>query len=186
MLDMDQLAPETLRPISRAEYDRLVELGMFEDERVELLRGMLVQMSPQGTPHAEAIQRLTMVLVVAVQGRALARVQLPFAASEDSEPEPDFAIVPLGSYRDAHPTEALLVVEVAASSLEKDRHIKGALYAAAGVPEYWIVNLVDDCIDVHTEPERGAYGAVTRRTRGEQITLVALPEVTVAVADLLP
>ncbi len=94
MLDVDRLAPETVRPISRAEYERMVALGMFEDERVELLCGVLVQVSPQGTPHAEAIQRINIALTVAVHGMATPRVQLPFAASDDSEPEPDFASFP--------------------------------------------------------------------------------------------
>ena len=186
MLDLERLAPETVRPISRAEYDEMVALGMFEDERVELLHGVLVRMSPQGVPHALGVQRVNLILTVAVAGRAIPRPQLPFAAGDDSEPEPDFAIVPLDYCETDHPSQALLVVEVASSSLSKDRHIKADLYAAAGIPEYWIVNLVDECVEVHTEPRDGSYTEETRQARGGRLTLAALPNITVEVDSLLP
>ena len=89
MLDLEELRPEQLRPISRPEYDRMVALGLFEDERVELLRGMLVAMSPQGTGHAEAVRRLTELLLPPLLGRARISAQCPYAASDDSEPEPN-------------------------------------------------------------------------------------------------
>lgn len=153
MVDLQLLAPERLRPLSRAEYDRMVEMGLFgPDERVELLEGVLVSMSPQRPPHADCIRRFTQALVQLLQDRAQVRVQLPLAIGAASEPEPDVAVVPSGDYSREHPAEALLVVEVADTTLRKDRLIKGPAYAAAGVPEYWIANLQDRRIEVHRDP----------------------------------
>jgi len=164
----------------------MVELGLFEDESVELLRGMLVAMSPSGAPHMEVIDRLTELLVLALNKRARVRVQGSFAAAEDSQPEPDLAVVPREDHSRAHPTTAHLLVEVSGSSLAKDRHIKAAIYAANGVPEYWIVNLVDDLIEVRTEPQGETYTRVTPYRRGESIRPTAFPDVALEVDAILP
>ena len=96
-----------LRRFTRAEYDRLVELGLFTDEKVELLHGLLVEMSPQDVPHSYTIEQLTRLLIVALGSRARIRVQLPFVASDDSEPEPDVAVVPFDDdSRLSHPSRA--------------------------------------------------------------------------------
>lgn len=185
MLDSAAISPERVRPLRRSEYERLVELGCFEDERIELLEGNLVAMSPQRPHHAWVVQRLTMLLVAALTDRAAVRIELPLALSDASEPEPDVAVVPTGDYSRAHPCTALLVVEVADTSLHKDRGIKASLYARGGIPEYWVVNLVDDVIEVHTTPEASAYGTVARYGRGDAITLVAFPDLDIAVQDIL-
>src|ERR1700674_406937 len=112
---------DKIRPLRRGEYDCLVRAGSFEGERLELLYGRLVTMSPQGERHAFSITRLTEILVRGLAGRAQVRVQLPFAASDISEPEPDLAVVVPGDYLDGHPRRALLVIEVAQASLEEDR-----------------------------------------------------------------
>jgi len=186
VLDPAQIAPETLRPLYRAEYDRLVALGTFEGQRIELLRGALVAMSPQNEPHSGSIQALTAILTAGLRTRAQIRVQLPLAVSEDSEPEPDLAVVKPGPTFDAHPSTALLVIEVAADSLRKDRAVKGALYAAAGVPEYWIVDLAGGAVEVYTEPGAEAYGRMTRHLRGEILRPAAFPDVEVPIAEILP
>ena len=113
----------SVRPLLRSEYERLVELGSFENERVELLWGHIVRMNPQKAPHAAVVHRLTCRLVAAIDlpGRAVVRSQLPLALTLDSEPEPDLAIVPNGTYDVEHPHTALWVIEVADSSLDKDR-----------------------------------------------------------------
>ncbi len=175
-----------VRGLRRTEYETLAELGAFGDERVELLYGMVVAMSPKGPRHESALQRLTRIFVRQFDGRATVRIQAPFAASDGSEPEPDLALVPLGEYDDAHPTLAHLLVEVAQSSLEIDRTTKAQLYAECGVPEYWIVNLVDGLVEVHTEAARGAYARVTPFRRGESVTLREFPDVGIAVDDVLP
>src|SRR5690348_4349224 len=140
---MASAAPEQFRPLRRVEYDRLVALGTFDRERIELIGGALRRMSPIGPPHASTVDDLNRLLVLALVGRAIVRVQGSFAADELSEPEPDLCILPLGDYRSAHPSEAHLIIEVSDSSLAYDRGEKAQLYAACGVPEYWVVNLVD-------------------------------------------
>ncbi|TMQ17727.1 MAG: Uma2 family endonuclease [Deltaproteobacteria bacterium] len=115
------IAPEMVRSIKRAEYDRMVELGMFDDERVELLGGLLVKMSPQHAPHASTVQKLNELLMPQVQRRFTVRIQSPLALSDDTEPEPDVAVVPLGDYELEHPTTALLIIEVSDTTLNKDR-----------------------------------------------------------------
>src|SRR5688572_1838313 len=106
-----------IRPLFRDEYDKLAALGAFEDERLELLEGVLVEMSPPGPPHASSVDKLTMLLVPAVVGRAIVRVQGPFAAENISEPEPDLMVMQPGDYASGHPEQALfpdLVVPVSA------------------------------------------------------------------------
>jgi Uma2 family endonuclease len=185
VLDPREIAPERARRLSRAEYDRMVAMGMFTGERVELLHGVVIEMTPIDPPHGGAVQRLTRILLLALDPRAAVRVQSPFAASDHSEPEPDLAVVPPGDYDDAHPGEAYLLVEVAASSLTKDRGVKAALYASCGVPEYWVVNLVDQLIEVHTDIVRGTYARVVAFRKGERITLQRFPDVSIAVSDAL-
>ena len=184
VLDASLLLPERPRPLKRVEYDRLVALGVFEDERVELLHGVLIDMSPNNPDHASPIQRLGMILVPALVGRAEVRVQLPLVAHDESEPEPDLAVVPSGDYRREHPAQALLVIEVAASSLGKDRSVKAPLYAASGFPEYWIVNVVDRVIEVHRAPGATGYGSVSVFALGDVVHPQAFPGVAVAVADV--
>ncbi len=185
MLDVAPLFPETVRPLRRREYERLVELGVFDDERIELLRGVLVTMSPQGAPHADAISRLGAALTTALAGRAVVRQHSPIALTEDSEPEPDIAVVPEGSYAHEHPATALLVVEVADSSLRKDRELKAPLYASAGVPEYWLVDLVHHTVEVGRTPGPDGYGEVRVRAWDEAVALSAFPDVAVVFRDLL-
>lgn len=178
------VAPERLRPLRRAEYERMVDQGLFQDERIELLKGAIVEMSPQGAPHAATVQRLTR-LAIALNGRAEVRIQLPLAVTDDSLPEPDLALVAPGDYDRSHPTTAFLVVEVADSSLNKDRSIKAELYARAAVPEYWIANIASRTIEVHSEPLGGRYTRVTPYRPGEVIRLTSFGDVEVAVADIL-
>ena len=184
-LDPEQIAPARPRRLRRVEYDQMVELGIFEEERVELLRGVVVEMTPTSPPHDATIQRLTRLFVLAVGDRAGVRVQGSWAANDDSEPVPDVVLVPPGDYDDAHPSVALLVVEVAYSSLRKDRAVKAALYAECGVPEYWIVNLVDGVIEVMTTAVDGEYTAQRAYRKGERIRLSRLSDIEVAVDDVL-
>jgi Uma2 family endonuclease len=163
MLSSEDIAPLTIRPLKRVEYDQLVDRGFLIDEKVELLHGALVMMSPQKPRHAETTDRIEDWLR-SVARRARVRVQKPLAASEDSEPEPDIAVVPRADYSTFHPSKALLIVEVSDSSLRLDRKVKTAIYAAAGVPEYWVVNLRKDVIEVFWSPSRGRY--LNSRTLG--------------------
>ena len=164
----------------------MVELGLFEDERIELLAGVLVEMSPQGVGHSHAVCQLNERFVIGLRGRARIGPQVPLALSDHSEPEPDLVVSPPGDYTREHPSEALLIIEVADSSLRKDRRIKGVLYAAAGVPEYWIVNLVDGVFEVHRDPQATGYGSVARVGRGESVAPLRFPDLIVRVDDILP
>jgi Uma2 family endonuclease len=186
MLDhLADLGPERVRPLKRVEFERLAEAGLFDDERIELLGGVIVEMSPQDPRHSATIERLSGELQRAVGARASVRVQLPFAASEDSLPEPDIAVVPRLDYDDAHPDRAFLLAEVASSSLRKDRSLKADLYARAAVPDYWVVNLAERHVEVHTLPRAGVYTAVKIARPGDLLRPSAFDGVSIAVSDFL-
>jgi len=181
---------------TRIEYDRMIDRGIFTpDERLELLGGELVVREPQGTPHATGIRMAEEVLRLAFGPGWEVRGQLPVALDDESEPEPDVTVAP-GSFRDyrhAHPSRPVLIVEVAESSLVLDREHKGSLYARAGVPEYWIVNLVDRVVEVYRAPASAPdarygwrYGRVAPLQPGEFISPLAAPSARVPVAELLP
>jgi Uma2 family endonuclease len=184
MLDPALLAPERPRPLKRVEYDEMVRLGMFEDEKVELLYGTIVQMSPVYPDHCDPISELTMLLAPAIVGRAKLRVQMSYWASEDSEPEPDLAVVPAGPWSREHPSTAHLIIEVALSSLSKDRRVKGPLYAASRVTEYWIVDVAARRVEVFRDSDGSSYRTKSVHEVGDSLSLVAFPDVTVSVADL--
>lgn len=181
----DLIAPEKPRRIARAEYDRMVELGIFEGERVELLHGVIIAMSPIHPSHASPVDLLNELLMPRLLGRARVRIQQPIRAGDDSEPEPDVAVVPLADYSAVHPDKAYLVIEVADSSLRKDRHVKAPLYASSGFQEYWLVNVLTKTVDVHRRPSSDGWGEVTRHAGGEIIAPAAFPDVSVRVADFL-
>jgi Uma2 family endonuclease len=166
MLDPALLGSERVRPLLRREYEQLVDAGSFADERVELLRGVLVEMSPQGPPHARIAawfaQRLIKALDIA---RFDVRSHSPFAASDDSMPEPDVS-VSLRTDTDEHPAAAFLLIEVSDSSLRKDRIIKTEIYAEAGVPEYWIVDVEHRAVEVLTQPTKTGYANMHRLEHG--------------------
>ena len=187
VVDPKQLEPERIRPLRRVEYDRMGQIGVFgDDEHVELLRGALVAMSPQGEGHADCAGLLMTVLVRRLDQLASVRAHSPFAAGEYSQPEPDVAVYPPRTYGRGHPDQALLIVEVSDSSLRKDRGLKSEIYAEAGVPEYWIVDLVHGVVEVRTAPSDGHYTRLETRGRGEHIALVAFPELSIATDDFLP
>jgi Uma2 family endonuclease len=185
VLDPALLSPEVARPIRREEYEKMVELGLFEGERVELLYGVIVRTSPHGPQHDSAIGRLTTLLVPLLLSRAQVRIQSAFAASDASQPEPDVAVVPPADYDDAHPREAWLIIEVAHSSLSTDRTFKAKLYAESGVPEYWIVNLHDGLVEVRSDIVSGAYTRLVSHRKGEIIRMTHFADVAVRVDDIL-
>ena len=161
------------------------ELGFFRGERIELVHGTVVRMSPIGPPHASIVRKLTELLLPRLLGRATVSVQQPFIAADDSEPEPDIAVLPPGDYGARHPDRALLIIEVAESSLEYDRETKGPLYAASGVSEYWIVDVAGGALEVRSHPERGAYSRSRRITSpDERLVVAAFPDVEVRVGEI--
>ena len=157
--------------LSRADYDALVDAGVFDGQRIELLDGRLITTSPQGERHVQVISRINRALVAAYpEGEFQVRVQAPLATSEWSEPEPDFAITEERVWRE-HPTTAFLAIEVSFSSRRLDKGPKARSYAGAGIPRYLIVDLVDDVLLELTEPGPDGYAAVTEYRAGH----VALP-----------
>jgi Uma2 family endonuclease len=142
--------------LSVEDYHRMTEVGILgEDDRVELLEGVIVEMSPQGPRHAKLIQRLCDPTFASVPPDRIVRCQLPLTFGRDSEPEPDVSIVRRADAASdiSHPTTAALVFEVAGESLQKDRLTKSALYAGAGIPEYVIVNVEQGCLEVQRDPD---------------------------------
>jgi Uma2 family endonuclease len=188
-------APLTLRRWTRAEYERLVDLGVLQGEPVELIGGHVVVAEPQGSYHASRVGAAGDAVRAALPPGWLVRVQMPVALDDESVPEPDLAMVP-GSWADyeaAHPGQPALVVEVAESSLAFDREDKGSLYARGAVRDYWIINLVDRVLEVYRDPgpdptarHGWRYRAVERLGPAAAVSPVALPAVRLAVRDLLP
>ncbi|HEU4371490.1 MAG TPA: Uma2 family endonuclease [Methylomirabilota bacterium] len=188
--------PVRTRQWTRAEYDRLIEVGVFQPgDPVELLGGELVVAEPQSSPHYTAICLAAEALKAAFGDGWVVRQQGPIALDEQSEPEPDVAVVRgrLRDYRGEHPARPVLVVEVALSRLTLDRDHKGSLYARAGLDEYWIVNLVDRVLEVYRQPVTDAAAAFGWRYAsgqtlgpGAAIAPRAAPNAAVRVADLLP
>jgi Uma2 family endonuclease len=174
---------------TREEYDRLVAAGGFAPEsRVQLIRGEIVEMAPQGTRHATSILLTDRALRRSLAQGFTIRAQLPLALGQWSEPEPDVAVV-LGAiedYRDTHPENAVLVVEVADSTLEFDRTRKLEAYAEAGIREYWIVNLVEGVLEVYRDPSGPAYRESRRVGRDDVLSPITAPTGAVRVSDLLP
>ena len=149
-------------------YGRIVESGALDDLRVELVDGWIVDMSPPSPPHSAPIVRLTHLLD---GGESFLRVQLPLHVADDSVPQPDIALTGSEGDWDHHPTTAQLVVEVAVSSHRLDRGRKAELYAAAGVPEYWVVDVPGSAVEVHRDPRpAGGYGTVTVHRGGDELT----------------
>lgn len=182
-VDVDRSLP--VRPVSLAEYHRMVDADVFEaDARLELIEGVTVEMSPQSGAHANAVEWLAERLS-AVVGRGHVRAQLPLTlTAARSEPEPDIALVAVDVPRRPHPVAALLVVEVAVSSLTLDLGPKARVYATAGVPEFWVVDLAAAVLVVHRSPAEDRYAEVVRAPSPDTIAPLAFPDVPVDLAAL--
>jgi Uma2 family endonuclease len=171
------------------DYHRMVEAGILtEYDKVELIRGELVLMSPIGSRHAACVSRLN-DLFEGLRAKVLRYIQNPVRL-EDSEPEPDFVLLGRKDdyYASGHPVPAdvHLVIEVADTSQRFDRDVKGPLYAENGIREYWLVDVEADRVEVHRRPEGAAWREVTIRGRGESISPEAFPDFSVRLDDVLP
>jgi len=172
------------------EYHRMGEVGILsEDDRVELIDGEIVVMSPIGPAHGRCVMFLNDVFVRRLEGRAVVSPQLSIRLNRRSEPQPDIILLrpPLARYARAipGPGDALLVVEVAETSQYRDRVVKLPRYAAAGISEVWIVDLDVGVLDVHRDPSPEGYRDSRRHGRGEEIAPAAFPDVVLAVDDVL-
>jgi Uma2 family endonuclease len=181
---------------TRAQYDQLIETGFFQPrDPIELIGGQLFVAEPQGSYHFSAIRAVEEALRVAFGAGWDVRSQGPVALDDESEPEPDLAVVP-GTFRDYvadHPSRPALVVEASESSLTFDRGHKGSLYARAGLADYWIVNLVDRALEVYRDPVPDPsaafgwrYGSVQTLGLDSIVSPLVRPDVVIRTADLFP
>jgi len=174
---------------TREEYERLVEAGAFEGWKIELVDGVLYDMMAQGPAHSSAVQKLLRELLAIGSGMGLdVRPQMPLAVSDDSLPEPDIAVVPMDpdDYARFNPAEAVLVVEVAQSSLHYDRSVKQRVYSRARIPEYWILNLASWQLEVYRDPARDRYESRTVLGLADEVSPLFAPETPIRIAKLFP
>jgi Uma2 family endonuclease len=172
------------------EYYRMAETGILEPEaRVELIDGVVVDMTPIGPGHGGHVKRGNRVFTRLLGDQAIVSVQDSVVLGPRFGPEPDLALLRprADDYTESNPTAAdiLLIVEIADSSLVYDRGAKALLYAQAGILDYWIVNLVDGQIEVHRDPSPAGYQTIESAQRGDAISLVAFPDISIAVTDIL-
>ena len=171
-----------------ADYHRMAEAGILtEDDRVELIDGESIEKSPISPARLLAVVALTRYLSGVVGPEVIVGINNPVRLSEHSEPEPNVSLVRWDAPRDILPAppDVLLVIEVADSPQDYDRGVKLPLYAAAGIPEVWLVDLVAEAIERHTEPHEGRYRQLLTVGRGASLTSAVLPDITIAVDDLL-
>ena len=186
--------PDAMRPtpyrFNVDEYMKMAEIGIFvEGERVELMDGEIIEMAPIGMQHEANVDDGTRILVRAVGDRAIVRVQGSLTMDDGRRPQPDFMILKLreGGYRDrvAGPADVLLIIEVADSSLYRDRGAKLTRYAEAGIPEVWIENIPDRVIEAHRNPVNGEYTESRTYRPGETINPIAFPDVPLSASQIL-
>jgi Uma2 family endonuclease len=173
------------------EYHRMVDAGILcEDDRVELIRGEILEMSPIGPRHSAAVLRANNNVLRLAGDRAIVGVQGSIRLDEYDEPQPDIYLLRPKEdfYASGHagPADIFLIVEMADSSLEYDRTVKMQLYAETGVPEYWIADIRNDCVIAYSDRERDTYRTVRVFARGNTLTPLLLPDCSIPVDVLLP
>jgi len=190
-----QASEPARRRWTRAEYHFLGEQGLFQDQRVELIDGEIILLSPRSPQHAYGSEAIRRLLDRAFGDDYWVRFHGPLTHGEDSEPEPDICVVrgSLDHFARAHPTTSLLIVEVSQSSLQYDKRTKQHLYASMSVPEYWILDLIHRQLMVHRDPQLDdavrfghSYASVTVIGDAGSVSPLAKPEATLAVAAMLP
>ncbi len=172
------------------EYYRMAEEGILKrDDRVELIEGEIIPMVPIGSAHASSVYRLIHLFTKHIGDRAIVGAQNPVRLSNITEPQPDFAILKMRSdfYRDSHPSprDVLLIIEVAQSSTLYDRDKKKPIYARHGIPEYWIVDLNQNLIEIYRDARDGQYQQKEIRYKNETVSPEAFPEIELKVEDII-
>lgn len=185
------MATPSPQPITVDAYDRMIEDGLLTaDDRVELIEGVIVEMSLIGVPHVTCVNNLNRFFTRRVPDDVIVGVQNPARVSELSQPQPDLLLFRTAAGRNPkhhpHPEETLLLVEVSDSTLVFDREVKAPLYAAAGVPELWIVDVEGERVVRFCRPAGRAWGSQEVFARGQSLAPLALPELVVAVDAILP
>ena len=172
------------------QYYRMAEVGLLTPkDRVELIEGEIVEMSPVGCTHAGTVDRSSTFLMRKLSDAVQVRVQNPVRLSDFSEPQPDIALLKPRKdfYSNSHPTpdDVLVVIEVADTSVDYDRNVKLPLYARAGIPEAWLMVLPKELIEVHSQPKDGKYQKVQRLKRGKTLVSLTIPTFSCKVEELL-
>ncbi len=180
----------TRRSFTVAEYERMGQFGILsEGERVELVYGEIIQMSPIGKRHAAVVGRLTQIIALLIQRTAILWVQNPIRLSNRSEPQPDLMVLKPRPdfYETSRPTpeDVLLVIEASDTTLDYDRKVKVPIYARAGIPETWVVNLPEERIETYADLAGGKYRTITSYARGEELQSHSLAAPRVSVAEVL-
>ena len=172
------------------EYHKMIAAGIFtEDDKIELIRGEIVQMSPLGPRHASHVNRLNELLILRLAGRVTVTVQNPVELDDTSEPQPDLAIAQRRAdfYEAGHPqsNDIFLLIEVADTTVKSDRAVKIPLYAEDKISEVWLLDINERCLEVHREPSVNGYQNVQKLREGQTIAIQAFPDVVFAVDELL-
>lgn len=169
-------------------YYAAAEAGIFEDRRVELINGEIIEMSPMTSKHGVAIHLVQDALRTLFGDGYFVATQIPLDLGGISEPEPDVAVYTgtARDYTDQKPSHALLVVEISHATLTPDRNEKANLYAKAGIQDYWIINLKNNVLEVYRDPAETGYQSMTCLTAQDGISPLALPSVQISVATMLP
>ena len=180
-----------IRQLTSSEYYGMMENGIIrEGERVELISGQVFTMAAKGTRHTLCTRNLFKQLLVSIGDRADVQSQDPITLPNNSEPEPDIVIARLreDNYANSHPspTDIILAIEVADSSIKFDREVKAPLYAAAGINEYWIINLIDDRLEIYRQPEGNIYTSIELITPPRSIYLPQFSEISLNIDDFFP
>ena len=178
------------RKFTVTQYHQMVEAGILtEDDRVELIKGEIIEMTPIGRRHAACVARLAQLLSIRLGQRAIIWPQNPIELDDTSEPQPDVTLLQARPdfYESGHPQpqDILLLIEVADTTVESDRQIKIPLYAENGIIEVWLVDINQQCIEVYREPSPNGYQNIQRFVRGESLSILAFPEIIFTVDEVL-
>ena len=178
------------RKFTVEEYEKMATEGIIKpDEKVELIRGEIIKMSPMGTRHAACIDRLIQLLYQKLGQKIILRVQNPIRLNNNSQPEPDISLLIRRSdfYVAAYPCpqDIYLIIEVSDSTLDYDRYTKIPLYAEANIKEVWIINLKEECLEVYRHPLQGSYQDIQKYYRGEIIFIESFPEIELTLIEIL-
>ena len=188
LLELAALAPEKIRPLHFDEYMLLAESGAFDDEKVELLAGVVVAMNAQGPQHDQLVILMNRLLARRLTDDFMVAPQCTYKLSDYSAPEPDFAIVTSRSVWEGRGTRyptGVWLIEISVTSLRKDRGIKAKLYAMAGIAEYWVIDAKTLSVHVHRDPDGKSYRSVTRHDQHEPLAPQAIPSLVFSLEDLL-
>ncbi|MBS3026306.1 MAG: Uma2 family endonuclease [Dolichospermum sp. DET50] len=187
-----QLAQPRLKTfrLNVSQYHQMSEAGIFsENDKVELINGEIIEMSPIGRRHTACVNRLNSVFSQLLGNKVIIAVQNPIILNNLSEPEPDIALLKHRAdfYESGHPQpqDIFLLIEVADSSLEYDRDVKIPLYATSGISEVWLVDIYEQVIIVYRYPSENGYSDIQTFSRGEKLSIQAFPEINLVVNDIL-